>query len=571
MSSIQKTLLLAVALVALMAVGSGQAGDDDGILRLHLMWTNDMHGHIAPEMAKFMNPEHPPPLGGGASAARYIKEVRANAAANGEEVLLMDVGDMFQGTPIGNKTKGTAVIEYYNAIGYEFAVPGNHDFDMGRVNAERLAKLSDFPWICSNLYEDSTGTYVDWVQPTLMLEYQGIKIGVVGIITPGTAKMSFPENIKGLEFRDMAETIPIYRDKLRNEGADLILLGIHEGLPYDKDKGWKKIAGENDDDADDLQGSRGSNYSGGGMNLMELVNTVPGIDVAVGGHTHRGYHHPWIDPMNHTMCFESFGNGSSLGHAILLIDRKTKTLVGYDTPHGQGTLITLFEDELWPDAEIAEVIRPYHDEAEAEMNRVIGRAAVSMGRGDAGANLVANLVTDAMIGYFNADFSFQNGGGLRANIAQGDLTTRDIFSVLPFGNELDIVEMDGRMVRRIIERRVAGSSSGIHTAGAKIVVDLTREDYDRVCRLEIAGEPWDPDRIYKVVVTNFLMEGNSGLDFLTTIPSDKIMPSGVTTAEAVEAYIRLNNPVRPMIDDRWVAVSGAEQADYLKKAYLPES
>ena len=458
MRSIQKTLLLAVALVGLMAVGSGQAGDDDGILRLHLMWTNDMHGHIAPEMAKFMNPEHPPPLGGGASAARYIKEVRANAAANGEEVLLMDVGDMFQGTPIGNKTKGTAVVEYYNAIGYEFAVPGNHDFDMGRVNAERLAKLSDFPWICSNLYEDSTGTYVDWVQPTLMLEYQGIKIGVVGIITPGTAKMSFPENIKGLEFRNMAETIPIYRDKLRDEGADLILLGIHEGLPYDPDKGWKKIAGENDDDADDLQGSRGSNYSGGGMNLMELVNTVPGIDVAVGGHTHRGYHHPWIDPMNHTMCFESFGNGSSIGHAILLIDRKTKTLVGYDTPHGQGTLITLFEDELWPDAEIAEVIRPYHDEAEAEMNRVIGRAAVSMGRGDAGANLVANLVTDAMIGYFNADFSFQNGGGLRANIAQGDLTTRDIFSVLPFGNELDIVEMDGRMVRRIIERRVAGSS-----------------------------------------------------------------------------------------------------------------
>ena len=571
MRSIQKTLLLAVALVGFMAVGSGQAGDDDGILRLHLMWTNDMHGHIAPELAKFMNPEHPPPLGGGASAARYIKEVRANAAANGEEVLLMDVGDMFQGTPIGNKTKGTAVIEYYNAIGYEFAVPGNHDFDMGRVNCERLAKLSKFPWICSNLYEESTGTYVDWVEPTLMLDYQGIKIGVVGIITPGTAKMSFPDNIEGLEFRDMAETIPIYRDKLKDEGADLILLGIHEGLPYDPDKGWKKLAGENDDDADDLQGSRGSNYSGGGMNLMELVNVVPGIDIAVGGHTHRGYHHPWIDPMNHTMCFESFGNGSSIGHAILLIDRETKTLVGYDTPHGQGTLITLFEDELWPDAEIAEVIRPYHDEAEAEMNKVIGKAAVSMGRGDAGANLVANLVTDAMIGYFNADFSFQNGGGLRANIAQGDLTTRDIFSVLPFGNELDVVEMDGRMIRRIIERRVVGNSSGIHVGGAKVVVDLTREDWDRVCSLEIAGEPWDPDRLYKVVVTNFLMEGNSGLDFLTTIKADKIMPSGVTTAEAVEAYIRLNNPVRPEIDDRWIASPGAEQADYLKKAYLPET
>jgi len=370
----------------------------------------------------------------------------------------------------------------------------------------------------------------------------------------------------------MVETIPVYRDKLREKGADIILLGIHEGLPYDPKKGWKKIAGENDgNDADDTQGTYGSNHSAGGMNLMELVNTVPGIDIAVGGHTHRGYHEPWIDPMHHTMCFESFGNGSSIGHAILLIDRETKTLVGYDKPHGRGTLITLFEDEIWPDPEIAEVIRPYHEEAEAEMNKVIGRAAISMGRGDAGANLVANLVTDAMINYFDADFSFQNGGGLRANIAAGDLTTRDIFSVLPFGNELDVVSMDGRMIRRIIERRIAGTSSGIHTAGAKIVIDTKRPEYDRVVSLEIAGEPWDPDRIYKVVVTNFLMEGNSGLDFLTTIRSQDITPSGITTAEAVEHYIKLNNPVRARIDDRWTQVSGARQADYLKKPYLPET
>jgi 2',3'-cyclic-nucleotide 2'-phosphodiesterase (5'-nucleotidase family) len=564
---------LAVALaVSLAGVGSTRAAADDGLLRLHLMWTNDMHGHIAPEPAKFMNPANPPPLGGGASAARYIKSVRAAAAAAGEEVLLMDVGDMFQGTPIGNKTRGSAVVEYYNAIGYRFAVPGNHDFDMGRENTERLAKMSNFPWICANLYEQSTGTFVDWVQPTLMLDYQGIRIGVVGIITPGTAKMSFPANIEGLEFRDMAETIPVYRDKLKAGGADLVLLAIHEGLPYDQNQGWKKIVGESETrNADEMQGTYGSNYSAGVMNLMELVNKVPGIDIAVGGHTHRGYDEPWIDPMNHTMCFESYGNGSSIGHAILLIDRKTRTLVGYEKPHGQGTLITLFEDEIWPDPEIAEVIRPYHEEAEAEMNTVIGRSAVSMGRGDPGANLVANFVTDAMIAYFDADFSFQNGGGLRSDIAAGDLTTRDIFAVLPFGNELDVVQMDGRMVRRIIERRVAGRSGGIHTAGARIVIDTTRPEYDRVVELELRGEPWDPDRMYKVVVTNFLMEGNSGLDFLTTIPASRIMPSGVTTAEAVEHYIQLNSPVRPRIDDRWTEMAGAPQAAYLNKPYLPES
>ena len=572
MKNPRNRLLLGAVLLGLAFAAGGVRGEgrqDDGILRLHLMWTNDMHGHIAPEAAKFMNPEHPPPLGGGASAARYIKEVRAKAAAAGEEVLLMDVGDIFQGTPIGNNTQGEAVVKYYNAIGYEFVVPGNHDFDMGRVNTERLARMSDFPWICANLYEDSTSTYVDWVQPTLMLDYQGLKVGVIGIITPGTERMSFPDNITGLEFLPMAETIPKYRDQLRAQGADLILLAIHEGLPYDPDEGWKRIAGENDGRADDTQGSYGSNHSAGGMNLMELVNVVPGIDVAVGGHTHRGYHQPWIDPMHHTMCFESFGNGSSLGHAILLIDRATGTLLGWEAPREDSSLVTLFEDEWWPDEEIAAVIRPYHEEAEAKMNSIVGKAAISMGRGDPGANLVANLVTDAMVETFGADFSFQNGGGLRADIAQGDLTVRDIFSVLPFGNELDLVEMDGRMVRWVVERRLTGRASGIHTGGARIVVDTTRPEWDRIVEFEIGGQPWDPDRIYKVVVTNFLMEGNSGLDRLTTIPPSQVTPTGVTTAEAVEQYVRRHSPVRPRIDDRWTESIGYAQAPYLQQEYLP--
>jgi len=306
------------------------------------------------------------------------------------------------------------------------------------------------------------------------------------------------------------------------------------------------------------------------LNLMELVNKVPGIDFAVGGHTHRGYNEPWIDPMNHTMCFESYGNGSSLGHAILLIDRKTRALIGYEGPHDRGTLITLHEDEIWPDAEIAAVIRPYHDVAEAEIGKVIGSSAISMVRGGP-TNLVGVMVTDAMVEYFNADFSFQNLGGIRANIAAGDLSTRDIFSVLPFGNELVEVQMDGRTVRRVIERKLAGSSRGICLSDVVMEFDTARPDYDRVVTLEIAGEPWDPDRMYKVILTNFLMEGKSGLEFLTSIPPGKVTPTQITTAEAVEHYISQHSPIRPQFGRRWVEKPGQPQADYLKKSYMPES
>jgi 2',3'-cyclic-nucleotide 2'-phosphodiesterase (5'-nucleotidase family) len=544
--------------------------DGDGILRVHLIWTNDLHGHIAPEPARFMNPEFPPPLGGGASAARYIKEIRAKAATTGDEVLLVDVGDLFQGTPIGTKTQGTAVIEYFNSIGYEFVVPGNHDFDLGRENCERLARMSDFPWISANIDEESTGQLVDWVQPTLMLEYQGVKIGVVGITTPSTETMSFPQNVAGLKFQPMAERLIKYRDQLKAEGADIIFLGIHEGLPYDPKKGWQRITGATETETEaEQQGTYGSNHSYGGQNLMELVHEVSGIDFAVGGHTHRGYHHPWIDPKNHTLCFESFGNGSSLGHAVLLIDRKTKTLLGYEPAHDRGTLITLFEDEIWPDPETREVLRPHQEATEAAMQAVVGTSAIALGRGGPGANLVGNLVTDAMVQYFDADFSFQNLGGLRADLPAGDLRAQDIFSVLPFGNELVVVEMDGRMVRQIVERKLAGNSGGICTAGAKIHFDKNRPDYDRLVEFEVGGAPWDPDRMYRVVCTNFLMEGNSGLHFLTSVPAANITPTQITTAECVEHYLSLHSPVRPRVDDRWVEKPGQPQKGYLASEYLP--
>jgi 5'-nucleotidase / UDP-sugar diphosphatase len=567
-------IVLIGGLTAMGAAGNSEqsAEEDSGVLRLHLMWTNDVHGHIAPEPARFMNPAFPPPLGGGASAARYIKQVRADAAVAGEEVLLMDAGDMFQGAPIGSKTLGTAVIEYYNAIGYDLAVPGNHDFDKGRENCERLAGLSNFPWLACNLIEKSTGEVVDWCQPYLMLEFQGVKIGVIGMITPGTVAASFPKNIEGLDFQAMPGKLAEYRDIVKAEGADIVFLAIHEGLPYDAEKGWKTITGADEaETTSEQQGTFGSNYSYGGMNLMELVNEVPGIDIAVGGHTHKGYNHPWIDPMNHTMCFEGYPNGSSIGHAVLLVDRETKTLLGYEGVHDRGTLVNLFEDELWPDAEITELIRPHLEQTEAAMNQPVGSTAIALGRGDAGSNLVGNLVTDAMCEYFDADFSFQNVGGIRADLPAGELTYGDVFAVLPFGNELVIVEMDGRTVRRVIERKLRGTSGGICVSGATVSYDTKRANWDRVVSLTFDGEPWDPDRIYKVAVTSFLMEGQSGLDFLSQIPADKQTPTGISTLEVVERYLSLHSPVHPRVDNRWVEKSGQAQGEYLQTKYLPES
>ncbi len=556
-------MLLALASALLLA----PAVTADEPVRLHLIWTNDIHGHIAPEPARFMNPNFPPPLGGGASLANYVGQVREEAARKGESILMVDVGDFFQGTPVGTKTQGDAVVKYFNAMDYDCVVPGNHDFDMGRDNCERLAADCEMPWLVANLRDESDGEIVDWCRPTIMFERDGLKIGCLGIITTGTVAMSFPQNIEGLIFDPMVPAIEKYRDELLAQGADLIALLIHEGLPFDPEVGWKRITESEDADSDqqDAQGGGFGYVHGGAMNLMEMVNAIEGIDFAVGGHTHRGYNEPWIDPMTHTMCFESYGNGSSVGHAILLVDRATGTLVGYNTPHDRGTLITLFEDELWPEESMRQALKPYIDEAEAAMNIVVGSSAVNLTRGGPGSNLVGNVVTDAMCEYFDADFSFQNLGGLRANVPSGDITAKDVFSMLPFGNELVIVRMKGEMIRRIVERKVRGDSGGLCVSGARIVFNKNRPNYDRVCELLIGDEPLDPERIYDVVCTSFLMEGNSGLDFLTTIAAENIKLTQITTAESVERYLKLHSPVRPRIDDRWVEDGGAEQAAYLEQ------
>ena len=203
------------------------------------------------------------------------------------------------------------------------------------------------------------------------------------------------------------------------------------------------------------------------------------------------------------------------------------------------------------------------------MARVVGEAAVPLTRGSAGTSAMGNLVTDAMRLRFDADFSFQNLGGLRADLPSGPVTAGDVFSVLPFGNELVLIEMDGRMLRRIIERKVRGNSSGLYVSGVRMDFDTSRPDWDRVVTLEVSGEPWDPDRIYTAVCTNFLLEGNSGLDFLTTIPAAAVMPTQVRTAEALEWYFENYGPVRPRVDDRWVEVPGQPQEQYLKTEYLP--
>ncbi|MFA7056287.1 MAG: 5'-nucleotidase C-terminal domain-containing protein, partial [Candidatus Cloacimonadales bacterium] len=366
------------------------------------------------------------------------------------------------------------------------------------------------------------------------------------------------ENIKGIDFLDEIETLNKYIPIVKAAGADIIIVLGHMGLPYDPAASYEKRY-KNDEMV------KSKKYYG--WDSQEILHHVEGIDLLVGGHMHKGFPEPWIDPITHGMAIQGYAFGSNLGWITLKIDQETKTLSGYELPSlSSGIMITMFEDEFPLDPEIHEAIDANRIKAEAGMDDVIGSSDVHLHRQNVEAQSpMGNTVADAMRMQTNADFGFLNLGGIRAEIGVGPVTYRDVFSVMPFDNQLVSFQCDGNFLKEIIETRIAGSRAGMVTSGVRVVFNKTREDFDRITELYVGGEQWDPNKIYTVATTDFLMEGNAGLTLLTKIPDDKILFNNLNLRDSIVNHFKQNSPMKTKIDNRWIRNDKSEPKDYLRK------
>ena len=537
----RKLLLTAALGLALIA---GLSAED---LRLDIMFSNDIHGGIDRSQATFMNPDFPPQLGGGASAATLIKHVRAMGGPK-RASLLLDAGDFFQGRPVGTVTKGKAVIDYMNAIGYDAMTIGNHEYDIADTELIKTLADAEFPILSCNIIERRTGKLVPYTLPYIILERMGVRIGIIGFTTTDTEKMSFPENIKNVDFVDEKESVSKYVDIVRNqENVDIVIVLGHAGLPYDVESTYLS---RYDAKGNPLQSER---YAAWGWDAQEIAREVPGIDLIVGGHIHKGFPKPWIDPYSHTMVVQGYAYGSNLGWITLKIDPETKTVSGYELPAlREGMMITLFEDQFIPDSQISEAIEAQVAIAEEGMDEIVGSSAYHLSRTNVDAqSLMGNTITDAMRNEVKADFAFLNLGGVRADIKSGPVTYRDIFQVMPFDNMLVSFKCTGEFLRRIIETRVEGSRHGLVVSGVNVVYSKKRPNFDRVTSLRIGGKPWDPNKIYTCATTDFLLQGNAGLTLLTQVPQEDIINHQINLRDAIVNYFKQHSPVKTKIDDRW--------------------
>jgi 2',3'-cyclic-nucleotide 2'-phosphodiesterase (5'-nucleotidase family) len=190
--------------------------------------------------------------------------------------------------------------------------------------------------------------------------------------------------------------------------------------------------------------------------------------------------------------------------------------------------------------------------AEKGMDEVVGYAGVHLSRTNVDAQSpMGNTIVEAMKYMVNADFSFLNLGGVRAEIKSGPVSYRNIFEVMPFDNMVVSFKCNGEFLRRIIETRVEGSRAGLIVAGVNVIYSKKRPNFDRVTSLKIGGEPWDPNKIYTVVTTDFLMQGNAGLNMLMQVPEEDITYHQINLRDAIVHYFKENSPVNTKIDDRW--------------------
>jgi 2',3'-cyclic-nucleotide 2'-phosphodiesterase (5'-nucleotidase family) len=168
-----------------------------------------------------------------------------------------------------------------------------------------------------------------------------------------------------------------------------------------------------------------------------------------------------------------------------------------------------------------------------------------------GESLLGNLICDAMLWRLQGDIAFTNRGGIRADIAPGYITPRDVFTVLPFDNHLVMVQISGAFLRELLEDKLIYGGSGLFVSGMEVVVDRERSPGNRITVFKIGGEDVNPEKLYRVVTIDYLLEGNSGMTKLASYYSQTAAQTGILMRDAIAEYVRTHSPLNPRLDGRW--------------------
>jgi 2',3'-cyclic-nucleotide 2'-phosphodiesterase (5'-nucleotidase family) len=500
------------------------AAAPSGRVHFVVLHTNDVHGQVLPRRATWLRRPDPPLVGGLARVAARVRQERRAAEAQGAQVLVLDGGDCFQGTPEGVIDGGLPFLRAQAAVGYDAVCLGNHEFDFGIPNLVNLLRDSELPSVAANVIERATGERVAWTPPWRLVERAGVRIALVGLVTPETPEITHPD-ARTLEFVDPAEALARARTEI-GARADWILPVTHLGVSDDR----------------------------------ALARAHPDLPLVVGGHSHTFLKEGLRE--GGTLVVQAGAKASALGRVDLWYDRAEQRVV-----ESRARLIDLDEEPAAEDRVplVEAICAELAAKSAARMGEVVGRLTAPLSRfSDLAASrrdpltstAAGNFVADVLRAHAIADVGVMNRGGIRTDIAAGDVTRRDVFELSPFENNVTVLTLTGAELVEMFRRSVTDDShSGLEVSGAELETERAADQSRRLLLVRVAGEPVDPAREYRVALPSFLADGGDA--YLERFPPGPRRKDDVLLVrDVVELAFRHRSPVTPDASNRYV-VRGA--------------
>ncbi len=463
---------------------------------IRVLETTDFHGAI---LGGAKDRRSGRAFGSTPALAAWIEHFRAE---NPEGTVLIDGGDIFQGTMISNLQYGRPVVEQMNLLHYTAAAIGNHDFDwtvdtlQARVHGMRFAALG------ANIVERKSGKRPWWVRSDTSVARRGVKVSILGLGYPGTPRVTLPTNVAHLRFEDDSATTALAVPRLRKAGANVVVVVGH--IPAETDSSRR---------------ARGD--------VARLANGIAGVDAWFGGHSHNV-----VDDRIHDAPVMIAGaNGQWLAMADLTVDVTKRAVV-----ERKQRIMQVWADEYPLDTTWVARVRGWNANVAPIAAEVIGRNAEPLRRGRPEAT-IGDFICDAMRFQSGADIAMQNPGGMRADLPAGEITRGAIYEIMPFDNTIVVVTLTGAEVKRGLEQALKYERV-TQVSGIRYAFDSSRAPMDRVTSLTMAdGSPIDPAKTYKVAVNNFMATGGDNYDVLNKGAGGRD-DAGLIIRGAMEAYVR---------------------------------
>ena len=534
------TLTFLILVLAVFFPGLPLAGQT-AAQRVHIvvLGTTDLHGNILPIDYYTDKPDNR----GLAKVATLIKQVRKD----NPNVVLVDSGDTIQGTPLAyfhnkkNNTPPNPMMLSMSALKYDAMAVGNHEYNFGLKVLEKARGEASFPWLSANTYDE--GTTRTHYRPYIIKEVAGVRVGILGLTTPGVPTWENKPNYAGLEFHEplpeAKKWVPVLRDK---ERADVVLIAMHMGVEEDLRTGQLNpgsVLNENQ--------------------AITIARNVPGVDVIFMGHTHRDVPDLFV---NNVLLTQANHWGRHLARADLYLDK-----VGDKWRMAARSARTIpVDDKVEADSEVAKLVEPYHKETQTWLSTPIGESAAELTATEARFKdtAILDLIQRVQTDVGKADVSMAAVFNLQARIPKGKVTVREMAGLYVYENTLVVLEVTGQQLKdalehsakyyrpfeegktlaELVDDKIPAYNFDI-AEGVTYEINIRKPFGQRIEKLQFKGKPLTPTQKLRLATNNYRVNGGGGYTMYKNAPV--VYRSGEEIRELIIDWVERNKtiPVEP--------------------------